>query len=252
MDVTDATFEAEVLDTSAETPVVVDLWATWCPPCRALGPVIEKVVDETNGAVRLAKVNVDENPRVAASFGVSSIPAVFAIYKRQIVDHFIGALPEADVRAFVERVVPVKTEADQLVEKGDEESLRAALALEPDHTSAVLGLAALLTERGDGAEALTLLSRLPETPDVRKAAARARLTQAHSDGSPSGAADGPIALGVASGTEAGSLDERLDALLERAGEDEAARQELLDVLETMDDDDLRRARYRKALAARLF
>lgn len=241
-DVTDATFRDEVLTASDEIPVVVDLWAPWCGPCRTLGPVIERVVEATNGAVKLVKINIDENPRAASTFAVQSIPAVFAIDKGRVVDQFIGALPEREVRAFVERLVPSKTEADKLAEKGDEASLREALELDPDHTGAILGLADLLTERagpGDTEEALSLLARVPETQEVRRAAARARLAT-------------PAAGAEKSGDGKTDLDTRLAALLDRAKDEPEARQELLDVLETMDADDPRRRQYRKSLAARLF
>src|SRR5581483_2716713 len=101
VDVTDSTFQTDVIARSATVPVVVDLWAEWCGPCKTLGPILEKVVAATNGAVALAKVNVDENPRVAQSFQVQSIPAVFAIKDGKVVDQFIGALPEAQVVEFV-------------------------------------------------------------------------------------------------------------------------------------------------------
>jgi len=98
LDVTDATFDNDVLVRSDTVPVVVDLWAPWCEPCKALSPIIERVVDATSGAVDLVKVNVDENPRIAQSFQVQSIPAVFAISQRRVVDQFIGALGEAASR----------------------------------------------------------------------------------------------------------------------------------------------------------
>src|SRR5713101_4310060 len=110
LEVTDDTFERDVLDRSTQVPVVVDLWAEWCGPCKTLGPTLEKVVAETNGAVELAKVDVDANPRVGATFHVQSIPAVFALRDRQVVDHFIGALPEPAVRDFVQRLVPAPSE----------------------------------------------------------------------------------------------------------------------------------------------
>jgi putative thioredoxin len=232
MDVTDATFEAEVLDRSVEVPVVVDLWAEWCGPCRILGPVLEKVVAETGGRVVLAKVDVDRNPGVAAAFGVQSIPAVYAIRDRKVVDGFIGALPEERVREFVARLAPPETEADRLAAKGDEASLRAALELDHDHPVAVVKLAELLVARGDNEEALALLARVPETPEVQRIAAMARL-----GGAPGSAAD---------------IEARLDALLERVKGDDAARREFLDLLEVLGPDDPRTARYRRALTARLF
>src|ERR1044072_6920115 len=93
-DVTDATFEAEVLDASEKTPIVVDLWAPWCGPCRTLGPILEDVVGATNGQVKSVKVNVDDNPRVSATFQVQSIPAVFALSDRKVAWSFIGAIPQ--------------------------------------------------------------------------------------------------------------------------------------------------------------
>src|SRR3974390_580480 len=136
VDVTDATFEEEVLRRSSEVPVVVDLWAPWCGPCKTLGPILQRVVDATGGAVELVKVNVDENPRVSATFAVQSIPAVFALRDGKVVDQFIGAVPEAQVAAFVNRLVPIASEADLLVAQGDEASLRKALEIEPGHVGA--------------------------------------------------------------------------------------------------------------------
>jgi putative thioredoxin len=163
IDVTDATFEAEVLERSAQVPVVVDLWAPWCGPCKTLGPTLERIVDATDGAVVLAKVNIDDNPGVANAFRVQSIPVVFALSGKQVVDSFIGAIPEPQIAAWVARLAPVPSETDQLVAQGDEASLRKALELEPDHPVAIPALAELLVGRGDTEEALSLLSRIPET-----------------------------------------------------------------------------------------
>src|SRR5829696_3223546 len=108
IDVTDATFEADVVERSKSTPVVVDLWAPWCGPCQTLGPILEKVTDATNGKVALVKVNVDENPAISQAFRVQSIPAVYALRDGQVVDGFIGAYPEAEVTRFVEGLLPTE------------------------------------------------------------------------------------------------------------------------------------------------
>ncbi len=238
IDVTDATFEDEVLRRSEEVPVVVDLWAPWCGPCRTLGPIIEQVVDATDGAVTLAKVNVDENPAISASFKVQSIPAVFALKDGKVVDGFIGALPEAAVGEFVAKLVPAPSEADLLVaegvEAGEEEPLRRALALQPDHEGAITSLAGMLIASGEPDEAITLLGRIPETPDTRRLMAEARLSGQNVD------------------VDAVGVEDLLDGLLDRVRDDTAARQEFLDLLETLGADDPRTSDYRKALAARLF
>jgi putative thioredoxin len=236
MDVTDSTFETAVLDRSTQVPVVVDLWAEWCGPCKTLGPILEKVVAETNGAVELAKVDVDANPRVGTTFKVQSIPAVFALKDRQVVDHFIGALPEPAVRDFVQRLAPAPSEVDELVAAGDEVSLRRALELEPGHEGAVLALAELLIRRADTEEALGLLARIPETAEVRRLAALARV----GTGAVSDSGDGQ------------PVEAKLDALLERVKDDEQARQEFIDLLEVLGPDDPRTSQYRKALTARLY
>ena len=233
-DVTDATFQRDVLDRSAVVPVVVDLWAEWCGPCRTLGPILERVVAATGGKVELAKVDIDTNPNVAASFAVQSIPAVFAVSGGKVVDSFIGALPEASVREFVAKLAPAETEADRLASRGDEASLRQALELQHDHPGAVLALAELLAARDEGDEALVLLTRVPESADSRRVAALARLGQ---EGGTADPAD---------------VDARLQALLDRVKDDESARREFVDLLEMLGSDDPRTPDYRRALAARLY
>lgn len=236
MDVTDATFETDVLERSVQVPVVVDLWAEWCGPCRTLGPTLDKVVAETDGKVVLAKVDVDANPRVATTFQVQSIPAVYALKDRKVVDRFLGALPEPAVREWVGKLVPADTEVDRLVAAGDLASLRKATELEPGHEGAVLALARLLVasdERADRDEALALLARIPETPETRHLAAQAR-------------------LGDDAALAGGGIEAKLDALLERVKGDDGARQEFLDLLEVLGPDDPRTPTYRKALTARLF
>jgi len=238
MDVTDQTFQEEVLNRSATVPVVVDLWAPWCGPCKTLGPMLEKAVADTNGAVALAKVNVDDNPRVAQTFAVQSIPAVFAISNGQVVDQFIGAVPEAQVTAFIQRLAPAPSEADTLVAAGDEASLRKALELEPDHGGAIEALARILIDRDDAAEALALIQRVPETEATRTLAAEARLREAGVDVSETVGGEG--------------IEDKLNDLLERVRDDDGARQEFVDLLEAMGADDPRVSEYRRALAARLF
>src|SRR5579862_1287539 len=235
-DVTDATFESAVIDRSATKTVIVDLWAPWCGPCRTLGPVLEKVVDEASEDVELVKVNIDENPQVAGAFRVQSIPAVFAVKDRGIVDGFIGAIPEDQVRAWLTGLVPAPSEADQLVAQGDEASLRKALELEPDHTQAIVTLSEQLVSKGDPAsteEALALLSRIPESPETRRVAALARTT-------------------AAGDSVDGDVEAKLDDLLARVKDDEVARQEFVDLLEVMGADDPRTAQYRRRLTSALF
>lgn len=233
IDVTDATFEAEVIERSTTVPVVVDLWAPWCGPCRTLGPIIESAVAATEGKVVLVKVNVDENPQVSAAFRVQGIPAVYAMKDRNVVDGFVGAQGEAAVTAFVQKLLPSEeeTELERLVAAGDEASLRAALDIDPGHEGAVVALAELLIADGRNEEALALLERVPDTAEVRRVAALAR-----TGGAP----------------EPDEVDAKLTALLDRVKGDDAARQEFVDILEVMGPDDPRTAAYRRQLTARLY
>jgi putative thioredoxin len=248
IDVTDATFQTEVLDRSQTTPVVVDLWAPWCGPCRTLGPIIESVVDETQGKVVLTKVNVDENPQVSAAFRVQGIPAVYALAGGKVVDGFIGAQPEPVVREFVGRLLPSEDELEieRLVAKGDEQSLRQALELKADHHDAIVKLAELLAGRrsdGDLDEALGLLERIPETPETRRVAALVRTGAAAAASGADGAGDG---------VSTDEITSKLDALLDRVKSDDEARQEFVDLLEVLGPDDPRTASYRRQLTARLY
>lgn len=230
-DVTDATFESDVVERSKQVTVVVDLWAEWCGPCKQLGPIIEKVVAETNGQVELAKVDVDANPAVAQAFKVQSIPAVYALKDGEVVDSFMGAQGEDQVREFVQRLVgPVElSELDQLIEAGDEASLRAALELESANPVAVVALAVLLIDSDRAEEGLALLERIPESPDTRRLAAVARAGDVPDD-----------------------VDARLGQLLPQVKADDDARQEFIDLLEVLGGDDPRTADWRRKLSATLF
>jgi putative thioredoxin len=236
IDVTDATFEAEVIERSAQVPVIVDLWAEWCGPCKTLGPIIEKVVDETGGKVVLAKLDVDANPQIAQALRVQSIPAVFVARDRKLFQGFIGAQPEDAVRKFVESLLPTAEEdaLAALLEAGDEASLRKVLEVDPGHEQAVVALAEILVRAGSTGEALALLERIPENAETRRVAALARM-----------GSEGVTAFD--DGVEA-----KLDALLDRVKDDEAARQEYIDVLELLGPSDPRTAEFRKRLTSRLF
>ena len=234
IDVTDATFEADVIERSRTTPVVVDLWAPWCGPCRTLGPMLEEAVNATDGRVVLAKINVDENPGCSQAFRVQSIPAVFAISDGAVVDQFLGAVPQAEIDEFVGRLDGggQPSEVDLLREVGDEESLRKALELEPDNPEVIVDLAELLAGLDRGAEALELLARIPESAETRRIAAYVR-----SGGSFASADD---------------IDDRLGVLLETVKDDDAHRQEFVDLLELLGPDDPRTAQWRRRLTSRLF
>lgn len=235
IDVTDATFQTEVLDKSNSVPVVVDLWAPWCGPCRALGPIIEKVVDETKGAVTLVKVNVDENPGISQAFKVQSIPAVFALDGGKVVDSFVGALPEHEVRAFVEKLAPGTSEVDVLVETGDEASLEKALELDPNSGKVAAALALLYLERGESERAETLLNKYPEIDEIARAKAKVRLTAAN----------------IANMSEV-DIEAELNALLSQVKGDEEARQRYVDLLTLFPESDPRVLSYRRQLTSRLF
>ncbi len=159
MDVTDSTFESEVIERSRTLPVVVDFWAEWCGPCRQLGPVIERAVADREGKVELAKIDVDANPGVARAFGIQSIPAVKAFRDGRVVAEFVGAQPPTAVNSFLDSLLP--SEADGLVAQGDEASLRRAVELEPTRPDAAVPLARILLDRGDADDALAVVSKVP-------------------------------------------------------------------------------------------
>ena len=237
IDVTDATFPTDVVERSKQVVVVVDLWAEWCGPCKTLGPILERVVDETGGKVVLAKVDVDANRQVAEAFKVQGIPAVYALRDGKVVGSFVGAEPEAKIREFVNNLLPSEAEdaVANLLAAGDEVSLRTILEQDPGHTEAVLALAELLVAQGDDdtakEEALALLERIPESADTRRIGALARV--------------GPAA-------QADEVTDELDTLLATVKDDEVACQRFRDLLEVLGPDDPRTADYRKKLSTRLF
>jgi len=230
---TDATFQTEVVEKSSEVPVVVDLWAPWCGPCKTLGPMIESVIDATGGKVLLAKVNVDENPGLHEAFQVQSIPAVYALKDGVVVNGFMGAQPEQAIQEFVDSLMPTEQESAvaDLVVAGDETSLRLALSMQPTNEDAIIKLAELQIAANNQDEALALLERIPASDRTRHVAALARVGEA------------PVN---------DNYDEQLTALLNQVKDDDDARQQFVDLLEMMGADDPRTGEYRRRLAARLY
>lgn len=210
-------------------PVVVDLWASWCQPCKTLGPILEKVIGETSGAVELAKVDVDANPDVAQAFGAQSIPAVFAISEGKIVDSFVGALPEPAVRDFIEKLAPGATLVDKLVDNGDEQSLRSALQLDASNVDAAVALGEILRTSLRLDEALAVLAPFEHVLAAKTVLARVHLQQS----------------GVSLD---GDIDLTLEHLLEQAKADEQARASLLEMLDALGPEDPRYVTYRRRLA----
>jgi len=234
IDSTDATFEADVIERSKQVPVIVDLWAPWCGPCKTLGPILDKVIDSHGGKVVGVKVNIDENPGVAQAFQVQSIPMVVAFKDGAAADGFMGAQGEPAVREFIAKLLPTEEDnaIDTLIEAGDEASLREALELEPGHEVAVVALAELLVDADDGDAALELLSRIPENAETRRVAAMAR----------TGLYEAPSA----------EVETKLAELLTRVKTDDDARQEFIDLLEVMGAENPATPGWRKKLTSALF
>jgi putative thioredoxin len=176
-------FARDVLEASHDLPVLVDFWATWCGPCRVLGPMLEKLEADYGGRFRLVKVDSDKNPELSAQFGVRSIPYVIAFIDGEPVNAFVGALPESQLRAFIDKVMPDPSEierrkAARLLAAGDGAgavtSLRAAIALNPENDAARLDLVALLLEN---AAASADAQRIAEAKDVLAGVSRSQQTE---------------------------------------------------------------------------
>ena len=208
MDVFENNFQSAVLDRSHTVPVVVDFWAEWCGPCRQLGPLLERAVSARAGKVELAKVDVDANPGLARAFRIQGIPAVKAFREGRVVTEFVGAQPAAAVEEFLDSLRP--SEADALVERGDEASLRRAHELEPTRADAAVPLARILKDRGESAEALKVLARVPGSFAADGLAARIALEAAAEK---SGAPAVPDLSQAFAALDAGEHERALDLLI---------------------------------------
>lgn len=279
IDVTTDRFEADVLKASLTTPVLVDFWASWCGPCRTLGPVLEKIAGEYNGAFTLAKVDTEAEPQVAAAFQIRSIPTVYLVKDGQLVDGFQGALPDGQVREFLRHhgIEPKAPEAEPEPASppardahADVVRLRAELAGAPDSDTLKLDLALALLETGAVAEAERLLEGLPANlaTDDRSVRARARLgfLSLLRDAPPADVLRTAIAanpddlrarhlLGVRElleGQPEAGLDQFIEMLArDRAFDDGLPRKALVDAFRIVDDSALV-GRYRRKMSALLF
>lgn len=259
---TDATFMADVVEASRHTPVLVDFWAPWCGPCRQLTPALEKAVTAAGGAIRLVKINVDENPGYAGQLRVQSIPAVFAFKDGQPVDGFMGALPESQLKAFIDKLIGGAGDDDGIeallglatesVALGDiggaAQAYAQILSVDPGHAKAIAGLARCYLANGDAERAGEVLDMAsPEAasdPDI--SGARAAVALAAKANSETAELDARLAANeddhqarlelaqilAGRGDFAGAADHLLRIIArDRAWNDDAARKELLTVFE---------------------
>ena len=230
--VTDDTFNDDVITRSETLPVIVDLWAPWCEPCKSLTPILETVVARANGAVELVAVNIDENPQIRQTFQVQSIPAVYAFKDGAVVNGFMGGQGEDAVQEFVDVLMPTEQDTiiDNLLTEGSEEALSEILSAIPDHVQAVTALATIFVDTGRVDEALGLLKRIPESPETRRIEALARTGDIKPE----------------------EITERLESLLEEVAENDEARKEFVDLLDVLGSESAQANIFRRKLASKLF
>ena len=280
-DGSDATFMADVIEASRQTPVIVDFWATWCGPCKQLGPALEKAVEAAKGAVKLVKIDVDKNPAVAGQLRVQSIPTVYAFVDGRPVDGFQGALPESQVKQFVDRLTgpPEPGEIDDVLALAAEslklgdaggaaQAYAQALQIDPQNVKAIAGLARCYLMGGDVEGARELAAMAPaDAKDADLDSVRAALKLAEAPASETQGLEQRLAadpddhqarLDLAKALAGrGAYDEAADQLLriiqrDREWNDQAARKQLLEVFEAAGPMSDTAKQGRKRLSAILF
>ena len=247
IDVNEADFETEVVQRSAELPVVVDFWAPWCAPCRQLGPVLEKAANARDGEVVLAKIDTDENPQIANRYGIQGIPAVKAFRNGDVVAEFVGVQSPAQIEAFFDGLVPSATQL--LLDAGDEASLRKVIEQEPANVDANFGLAQMHYRDGDPEAALVRLRNVAGSFRADGLASRIELER--SNGDRSRVADAFAKL------DAGDVETGLDMLLEELavaeGDDkERLRKAIVAVLDELGVEHPLARESRRRLASALY
>ena len=261
IEVTDGTFATDVIEESRRRPVVVDFWAEWCAPCRMIGPVLERLAEEQQGQILLAKLDVDANPQAAAAFHIQGIPAVKAFRDAAVVQEFVGAIPERHVREFIGGLLPSETdrlatqaaEAERSKRPDQAERLyRRALELTPNHPQSVLGLAGLLAVQGELEAARALLQPLRPDPEAERLLAAIDVSMWGAVG-PDG--QGSIAQAQRAAAE-GKFGEALDAFLKEvaSGGDQRdqARAAMLKIFTILGELHPLTREYRRRLSAVLF